>query len=74
MGYFRRIAKQTFTAPLVLQGPCGATGLGTHSSTMELFFGPDNDGLIEWDIPALARRGRALDWFVIDTRTGGCLQ
>ena len=49
-----RIATKTFTAPLVSEGSWGATAIGTHQSSMDLYAGDDpNYFFIEWDIPDL---------------------
>lgn len=41
---------------MVMEGSFGATDIGKHESTMELFVTDNRDsGVIEWDIPSLER-------------------
>lgn len=55
--------------PMVLERSSGATDVGTHASTMELFLNtPSQDGqsltaAIEWDIPTLERTEHIGLWF-----------
>ena len=41
------IGKETFTAPLIMEGSWGEKDIGTHESTMELYFRDDATGFIE---------------------------
>jgi len=43
----------------------GERDIGTHESTLELYFNNDNTGFIEWDIPDVAFEYIGL-WFDID--------
>jgi hypothetical protein len=47
------IATKTFTGALVSHGSWGASALGEHESTMDLYERDALHGFIEWDIPAL---------------------
>lgn len=47
------ILSRTFTAALISEGSWGARDLGTHESTMDLYFRKDNTGYIEWNLPSL---------------------
>ena len=44
------IGKETFTCPMIMEGSWGERDIGTHESTMELYFNYDATGFIEWDI------------------------
>ena len=59
------IGKETFTAPLIMEGSCGEKDIGTHESTMELYFRDDATGFIEWDIEDVGFEYIGL-WFTID--------
>lgn len=63
------IATSIFTTSLISQGSWGATSLGVHESTMELFDTDDADySVIEWDIPAIDDSEHIGLWF--ETRDG----
>jgi hypothetical protein len=53
------------TAPLILEGSWGEKSIGTHESTMGLFFNTDDTGFIEWDIGDVGFEYIGL-WFSID--------
>ena len=59
------IGKETFTAPLIMEGSWGERDIGTHESTMELYFNDDATGFIEWDIEDVGFEHIGL-WFTID--------
>ena len=59
------IGKETFTAPLIMEGSWGEKDIGTHKSTMELYFNDDATGFIEWDIEDVGFEHIGL-WFTID--------
>ena len=59
------IGKETFTAPLIMEGSWGEKDIGTHESTMELYFNDDATGFIEWDIEDVGFEHIGL-WFTID--------
>lgn len=59
------ILSHTFTAALVTEGSWGARDLGTHESTMDLYFHKDNTGCIEWVVPSLDEYERIGLWFDI---------
>jgi len=59
------IGKETFTAPLIMEGSWGEKDIGTHESTMELYFNDDATGFIEWDIENVGFEHIGL-WFTID--------
>ena len=59
------IGKETFTAPLIMEGSRGEKDIGTHESTMELYFHDDATGFIEWDIEDVGFEHIGL-WFTID--------
>ena len=59
------IGKETFTAPLIMEGSWGEKDIGTHKSTMELYFRDDATGFIEWDIEDVGFEHIGL-WFTID--------
>ena len=59
------IGKETFTAPLIMEGSWGKRDIGTHESTMELYFNDDATGFIEWDIEDVGFEHIGL-WFTID--------
>lgn len=59
------IGKETFTAPMIMEGSWGERDIGTHKSTMELFFNDDGTGFIEWDIENIGFEHIGL-WFDID--------
>jgi hypothetical protein len=59
------IDKMTVKSPLFLEGSWGERDIGTHESTLELYFNKDNTGFIEWDIPDVAFEYIGL-WFDID--------
>lgn len=63
------IATAVFTTGLISQGSWGASALGVHESTMELFDTDDAAySVIEWDIPALEDTEYIGLWF--ETRDG----
>ena len=59
------IGKETFNCPLIMEGSWGERDIGTHESTMELFFNDDATGFIEWDIEDVGFEHIGL-WFTID--------
>ena len=59
------IGKETFTAPLIMEGSWGEKDIGNHESTMELYFRDDATGFIEWDIEDVGFEHIGL-WFTID--------
>lgn len=59
------IDTMTVKSPLFLEGSWGERDIGTHESTLELYFNKDNTGFIEWDIPDVAFEYIGL-WFDID--------
>lgn len=59
------IGTMKFTAPLIMEGSWGEKDIGTHESTMELFFNDDCTGFIEWDIEDVGFEHIGL-WFTID--------
>ena len=59
------IGRAEFNCPLILEGSWGEKDLGTHESTMELFFNDDATGFIEWDIEDVGFEHIGL-WFSID--------
>jgi hypothetical protein len=59
------IGKETFTAQLIMEGSWGEKDIGTHESTMELYFNDDATGFIEWDIEDVGFEHIGL-WFTID--------
>ena len=54
-----------FTEPLIMEGSWGERDIGTHESTMELFFNDEATGFIEWDIEDGGFEHIGL-WFNID--------
>lgn len=58
------IDTMTVKSPLFLEGSWGERDIGTHESTLELYFNKDNTGFIEWDIPDVAFEYIGL-WFDI---------
>jgi hypothetical protein len=67
------IGKESFTSPMVLEGSWGERDVGTHDSTMELYFREDATGFIEWDIPDLEDFYEIGLWFTIDQFGIRCL-
>lgn len=63
---FHLIGTATFTSPMILEGSWGERDVGTHDSTMELYFREDSTGFIEWDIPDLEDFYEIGLWFTID--------
>jgi hypothetical protein len=59
------IGKETFNCPLIMEGSWGERDIGTHESTMELYFNDDATGFIEWDITDVGFEHIGL-WFSID--------
>ena len=59
------IGKETFNCPLIMEGSWGERDIGTHESTMELYFNDDATGFIEWDIEDVGFEHIGL-WFTID--------
>jgi hypothetical protein len=59
------IGKETFNCPLIMEGSWGERDIGTHESTMELYFNDDATGFIEWDIEDVGFEYIGL-WFSID--------
>jgi hypothetical protein len=59
------IDTMTVKSPLFLEGSWRERDIGTHESTLELYFNKDNTGFIEWDIPDVAFEYIGL-WFDID--------
>jgi len=59
------IGVMKFTEPLIMEGSWGERNIGTHESTMELFFNDDATGFIEWDIEDVGFEHIGL-WFSID--------
>jgi len=59
------IDTMTVKSPLFLEGSWGERDIGTHESTLELYYNKDNTGFIEWDIPDVAFEYIGL-WFDID--------
>ena len=59
------IGKETFNCPLIMEGSWGEKDIGTHESTMELYFNDDATGFIEWDIEDVGFEHIGL-WFTID--------
>ena len=59
------IGKETFNCPLIMEGSWGERDIGTHESTMELYFNDDATGFIEWDIEDVGFENIGL-WFTID--------
>jgi hypothetical protein len=59
------IGKETFNCPLIMEGSWGERDIGTHESTMELYFNDDATGFIEWDIEDVGFEHIRL-WFTID--------
>jgi hypothetical protein len=59
------IGKETFNCPLIMEGSWGERDIGTHESTMELYFNDDATGFIEWDIEDVGFEHIGL-WFSID--------
>ena len=59
------IGKETFICPLIMEGSWGERDIGTHESTMELYFNDDATGFIEWDIEDVGFEHIGL-WFTID--------
>jgi len=59
------IGKETFTCPMIMEGSWGERDIGTHESTMELYFNDDATGFIEWDIEDVGFEHIGL-WFTID--------
>ena len=59
------IGVMKFTEPLIMEGSWGERDIGTHESTMELFFNDDATGFIEWDIEDVGFEHIGL-WFSID--------
>ena len=59
------IGKETFNCPLIMEGSWGEKDIGTHKSTMELYFNDDATGFIEWDIEDVGFEHIGL-WFTID--------
>jgi hypothetical protein len=60
------IDKMTVSSPLFLEGSWGERQLGTHESTLELFYEKDCTGFIEWDIPSIDMFEYIGLWFSID--------
>jgi len=60
------IGRAEFDCPLILEGSWGEKDLGTHESTMELYFHDDATGFIEWDIPSIDKFEYIGLWFSID--------
>lgn len=59
-----KIDTHTFTAALRSEGSWGASALGTHESSMDLWLDEDRTkGFIEWDIPALETTEEIGLWF-----------
>lgn len=59
------IGVMKFNCPLIMEGSWGERDIGTHESTMELFFNDDATGFIEWDIEDVGFEHIGL-WFNID--------
>lgn len=60
----KKIASTAFDANLILQGSWGATQLGKHASTMDLYMDESGcRGCIEWDIPGLETTEQIGLWF-----------
>jgi hypothetical protein len=59
------IGKETFNCPLIMEGSWGERDIGTHESTMELYFNDDATGFIEWDIEDVGFEHIGL-WFSFD--------
>jgi len=59
------IGKETFIAPMIMEGSWGERDIGTHESTMQLYFHNDATGFIEWDIGDVGFEHIGL-WFSID--------
>ena len=59
------IGVMKFSEPLIMEGSWGERDIGTHESTMELFFHDDATGSIEWDIEDVGFEHIGL-WFSID--------
>jgi hypothetical protein len=59
------IGKENFNCPLIMEGSWGEKDIGTHESTMELYFHDDATGFIEWDIEDVGFEHIGL-WFTID--------
>jgi len=70
---FHSIGKESFTSPMILEGSWGERDIGTHDSTMELYFREDATGFIEWDIPDLEDFYEIGLWFTIDQFGIRCL-
>jgi hypothetical protein len=66
------IGKETFNCPLIMEGSWGERDIGTHESTMELYFNDDATGFIEWDIEDVGFEHIGL-WFTIDQFGIRCL-
>ena len=66
------IGKETFNCPLIMEGSWGERDIGTHESTMELYFNDDATGFIEWDIVDVGFEHIGL-WFSIDQFGIRCL-
>lgn len=64
----------TFTSPMILEGSWGERDVGTHESTMELYFNETATGFIEWDIPDLDDFYEIGLWFDIDQFGIRCLK
>jgi len=60
------IDSMTVSSPLMLEGSWGQRDLGTHESTLELYYHKDCTGFIEWDIPELDLFEHIGLWFSID--------
>ena len=58
---------------MILEGSWGERDIGTHDSTMELYFREDATGFIEWDIPDLEDFYEIGLWFTIDQFGIRCL-